>query len=172
MAFYHTFFHRDFSAYGGRVITPPISIISAVEGAYFIPELRPLSADEVVIISALIALLLFYFQKGGTEKVSFTFGPIMGLWFGSLFFGLANIVRAPKVIKAVSPLYVLKFFQENGWKAYLVLGEVILCTTGAKAMHADMGHLGALPVKRAWYLVLIALLINYFGQGAFLLLNP
>jgi KUP system potassium uptake protein len=158
---------------GDGVITPAISIISAVEGVSFIPGLRPLSADEVVIISALIALFLFYFQKGGTERVSFTFGPLMCLWFGSLFFlGLPNIVKAPEVIEAVNPLYALKFFQENGWKAYLVLGEVILCATGSEAMYADMGHLGARPIKRAWYLVLIALLINYFGQGAFLLLNP
>jgi len=158
---------------GDGVITPAISIISAVEGVSFIPGLRPLHPNEVVFISAIIALLLFYFQSGGTEKVSFTFGPVMCLWFGSLFsLGLANIVKAPEVIEALNPVYALRFFQENGWKAYLVLGEVILCATGSEAMYADMGHLGARPIKRAWYLVLIALLVNYFGQGAFLLLNP
>jgi len=158
---------------GDGVITPAISIISAVEGISFIPGLRILSPNEVVLIAVIIALLLFSFQSRGTGKVSSTFGPIMCLWFASLFYlGLANILKAPEVISALNPLYALEFFQNNGWKAYLVLGEVILCATGSEAMYADMGHLGARPIRLAWYTVLIALLTNYFGQGAFLLLNP
>ncbi|HCE80480.1 MAG TPA: potassium transporter Kup [Thermodesulfobacterium commune] len=158
---------------GDGVITPAISIMSAVEGISYIPGLRPLEKTEVVLLSVLIALGLFYFQKRGTEKVSGAFGPIMSLWFLSLFIlGFLNLFLSPEVILAINPWYALEFFKQNGWKAYLILGEVILCATGSEAMYADMGHLGAKPIKRAWYLVLTALVVNYFGQGAFLLRHP
>lgn len=158
---------------GDGVITPAISIMSAVEGISYIPGLRPLEKTEVVLLSVLIALGLFYFQKKGTEKVSGAFGPIMSLWFLSLFIlGFLNLFLSPEVILAINPWYALEFFKQNGWKAYLILGEVILCATGSEAMYADMGHLGAKPIKRAWYLVLTALVVNYFGQGAFLLRHP
>ncbi|WP_028841179.1 KUP/HAK/KT family potassium transporter [Thermodesulfobacterium hveragerdense] len=158
---------------GDGVITPAISIMSAVEGISYIPGLRPLEKTEVVLLSVLIALGLFYFQKRGTEKVSGAFGPIMSLWFLNLFIlGFLNLFLSPEVILAINPWYALEFFKQNGWKAYLILGEVILCATGSEAMYADMGHLGAKPIKRAWYLVLTALVVNYFGQGAFLLRHP
>ncbi|QER42587.1 KUP/HAK/KT family potassium transporter [Thermodesulfobacterium sp. TA1] len=158
---------------GDGVITPAISIMSAVEGISYIPGLRPLEQMEVVLLSVLIAFGLFYFQKRGTEKVSGSFGPIMSLWFLSLFtLGFLQILSRPEVILALNPLYAIEFFQQNGWKSYLILGEVILCATGSEAMYADMGHLGARPIKRAWYLVLTALVVNYFGQGAFLLNHP
>jgi len=158
---------------GDGVITPAISILSAVEGISYIPGFRPLTEMEVVFISILIALGLFTFQSRGTETVSGTFGPIMSLWFGSLFLlGFLNIIKMPEILKAISPHYIFQFFKINGWKAYLVLGETILCATGAEAMYADMGHLGAKPIKQAWKLVFLALVTNYFGQGAYLLLNP
>ncbi len=158
---------------GDCVITPAISIISAVEGISFIPFLRPLTTWEIVLIAILIAFGLFSLQKRGTDKVSGYFGPLMGLWFVSLFgLGLVNLVKAPEVVLALNPTYALEFFQQNGWKAFLVLGEVILCSTGAEAMFADVGHLGVKPIKQAWKIVLLALLTNYFGQGAFLLTHP
>ncbi|BAU23757.1 potassium transporter Kup [Caldimicrobium thiodismutans] len=158
---------------GDGVITPAISILSAVEGISLIPGVPHLTELHIVIISIFIATLLFSFQAKGTEKVSGAFGPVMCLWFLSLFLlGFFYILKVPEVLKAINPLYGIKFLQENGWKGYLALGEIILCATGSEAMYADMGHLGARPIKQAWKLVFIALIINYFGQGAFLILNP
>lgn len=158
---------------GDGVITPAISILSAVEGISLIPGLPKLKEIHIVLISILIATLLFAFQARGTERVSGTFGPIMSLWFISLFaLGIYYIIQVPEVLTAVNPLYGLEFLQREGWRGYLVLGEIILCATGSEAMYADMGHLGAKPIKKAWRLVFIALVINYFGQGAFLLLAP
>ncbi|MFN3505215.1 MAG: KUP/HAK/KT family potassium transporter [Caldimicrobium sp.] len=158
---------------GDGVITPAISILSAVEGIALIPKLPPLSESHIVLISIFIATLLFAFQAKGTEKVSATFGPIMCLWFSTLFaFGLFNILKVPGVLEAINPLYAIDFLRVNGIKGYLILGETILCITGAEAMYADIGHLGATPIKKAWRLVFIALATNYLGQGAFLLQNP
>ncbi|WP_297210014.1 MULTISPECIES: KUP/HAK/KT family potassium transporter [Thermodesulfovibrio] len=158
---------------GDGVITPAISILSAVEGTAFIPGLEGISQASMIFIAILIALTLFLFQKKGTEKVSSAFGPIMCVWFLSLTsLGIYSIFLSPQVLKAVNPYYALEFLMHNGWKGYLVLGEVILCATGAEAMYADMGHLGANPIRKAWAMVFFALFINYFGQGAFLLKNP
>lgn len=158
---------------GDGIITPAISILSAVEGITLIPGISYLSESYIVVISILIGTLLFAFQAKGTERVSGTFGPIMSLWFVSLFtLGLIYILKVPSVLKAFNPLYGLEFLLNHGWKGYLILGEIILCATGSEAMYADMGHLGAKPIKQAWSLVFIALTMNYFGQGAFLLLNP
>lgn len=158
---------------GDGVITPAISILSAVEGVSLIPGLPHLSEGHIVLLSILIATLLFSVQSRGTEKVSGAFGPIMSLWFISLFsLGVLYIFKMPEVLKAINPLYGINFLLQNGWKGYLALGEIILCATGSEAMYADMGHLGARPIKQAWKLVFIALVTNYFGQGAFLLLNP
>ncbi len=158
---------------GDGVITPAISILSAVEGISLIPGLPHLGEMHIVIIGILIATFLFSFQARGTEKVSGAFGPVMGLWFTSLFFfGLFYLLKEPAVLKALNPLYGVEFLLHNGWKGYLALGEIILCATGSEAMYADMGHLGARPIKQAWNFVFLALVINYFGQGAFLLSNP
>ncbi|MCS7215382.1 MAG: KUP/HAK/KT family potassium transporter, partial [Thermodesulfovibrio sp.] len=158
---------------GDGVITPAISILSAVEGTAFIPGLEGISQTVIVFIAIAIAILLFLFQKKGTEKVSSTFGPIMLIWFLSLFvLGFYSILLTPQVLKALNPYYAIEFLVNNGWKGYLVLGEVILCATGSEAMYADMGHLGAKPIRKAWIMVFFALFINYFGQGAFLLRNP
>lgn len=156
---------------GDGVITPAISILSAVEGISLIPNFPPLSERYIIIISIFIATFLFAYQPRGTEKVSATFGPIMTLWFTALFaFGFYYILKVPEVLKAIHPLYALNFLQTHGLKGYLVLGETILCITGSEAMYADMGHLGAKPIKKAWSFVFLALVINYLGQGAFLLL--
>lgn len=158
---------------GDGVITPAISILSAVEGLSLIPKLPPLSEMHIILISIFIATLLFAYQSRGTEKVSATFGPIMLLWFFTLFiFGLYYILKVPQVLKALNPLYAIDFLKSEGFKGYLILGETILCVTGSEAMYTDMGHLGAKPIKKAWRLVFIALAANYFGQGAFLLLFP
>lgn len=158
---------------GDGVITPAISILSAVEGIVFIPGLESISQWSIVLIAIVIAIVLFIFQKKGTEKVASTFGPIMLVWFFSLFVvGIYAILGNPQVLKAVNPYYAIEFLLHNGWAGFLILGEVILCATGAEAMYADMGHLGAKPIRKAWIMVFFALFVNYFGQGAFLLSNP
>ncbi|MCS7279896.1 MAG: KUP/HAK/KT family potassium transporter [Thermodesulfobacteriaceae bacterium] len=158
---------------GDGVITPAISILSAVEGISLIPGLTHLSETYIVGISIIIATFLFYFQSKGTERVSSYFGPVIGIWFLSLFIlGLIYILKVPGVLKAINPLYGIDFLLNQGWKGFLVLGEIILCATGSEAMYADMGHLGANPIKQAWKIGFVALIVNYFGQGAFLFLNP
>jgi KUP system potassium uptake protein len=158
---------------GDGVITPAISILSAVEGSALIPGLEGISQTIIVLISIIIAILLFSFQKKGTEKVAFTFGPIMVIWFSSLFIlGINFILKNPVVLKAINPAYGIEFLLNSGWKGYLILGEIILCATGSEAMYADMGHLGSRPIREAWILVFIALTTNYLGQGAFLLSHP
>jgi KUP system potassium uptake protein len=123
-----------------------------------------------------IAILtaLFLFQSRGTEGVGKIFGPATLLWFLTLaILGLSWIVRQPNVLAAVNPLHGLSFFVKNGFHGYLVLGSVFLVVTGGEALYADMGHFGKAPIRLAWYgLVLPALLLNYFGQGALLMQHP
>jgi len=158
---------------GDGVITPAISILSAVEGAALIPGLEGISKSSIVMIAMFIAVLLFSFQRKGTEKVAVAFGPIMCIWFSSLaFVGILSIYEAPMILNAVNPYYGIKFILENGWKGYFVLGEIILCATGGEALFADMGHLGAKPIRNAWWGVFLVLVLNYLGQGSFLLRHP
>ena len=155
---------------GDGVITPAISILSAVEGLLLIPALAGTKQAVLVLIAALIAFTLFFFQHRGTDKVAKIFGPIMLLYFGSLLVsGLVSIAGMPGIIKAISPHYAFEFFSNNGFAGYIVLSEVILCATGGEALYADMGHLGRKPIVRAWYFVFFALYLNYLGQGAFIL---
>jgi len=155
---------------GDGVITPAISILSAVEGLLLIPSLAGMKQSLLVLIAALIAFTLFFFQSRGTDKVAGIFGPIMALYFGALMVsGLASIAGMPGIIKAISPYYAFEFFHQNGFAGYIVLSEVILCATGGEALYADMGHLGRKPIVRAWYFVFFALYLNYLGQGAFIL---
>ncbi|QOX80195.1 KUP/HAK/KT family potassium transporter [Trichlorobacter lovleyi] len=155
---------------GDGVITPAISILSAVEGLLLIPSLAGMKQSLLVLIAALIAFTLFFFQHRGTDKVARIFGPIMLLYFGSLLVsGLVSIAGMPGIVKAVSPHYAFEFFRQNGFAGYIVLSEVILCATGGEALYADMGHLGRKPIVRAWYFVFFALYLNYLGQGAFIL---
>ncbi len=155
---------------GDGVITPAISILSAVEGLELIPAVGNIEPGSIVLITCIITVLLFSFQFKGTDKVSSSFGPIMVVWFSSLFLsGLFYLIPNPKILLAVSPHYAIEFLMNNGLTGFFVLSEVILCATGGEALYADMGHLGSKPIKHAWYFVFFALLINYFGQGAFIM---
>jgi len=158
---------------GDGVITPAISILSAVEGLQLIPGLEKMGEGTLIFIAALIAIALFIFQRRGSDRVAGSFGPIMLLWFLLLTVsGGASIFSMPGIVKAVNPYYALRFFMENGFAAFLVLSDVILCATGGEALYADMGHLGRKPIIRAWYFVFFALVINYLGQGVFVLQHP
>jgi len=158
---------------GDGVITPAISILSAVEGLVLIPACADLSQGVLILIASAIAVTLFVFQYMGTDKVARAFGPLMVLWFVALSLsGAVAIGEHPGILKAISPWYAINFFLENGVSGFFVLSEVILCATGGEALYADMGHLGRKPILRAWYFVFVALVINYLGQGAFLLSHP
>ncbi len=157
--------------YGDAVITPAISVLSAVEG------IEVVSADfkpYVIPITLIILILLFFIQKKGTSTVGILFGPIMVVWFGVLgLMGVYNIVDNPQIIAAVNPLYAVNFLVEHSLQAFIVLGAVFLVLTGAEALYADMGHFGIKPIRYAWFFIAMpCLLLNYFGQGAMLLNNP
>ncbi|PJA99112.1 MAG: potassium transporter Kup [Ignavibacteriales bacterium CG_4_9_14_3_um_filter_30_11] len=155
---------------GDGVITPAISILSAVEGLELIPWIGHISLNTIILITCIITVFLFSFQYRGTDKVASSFGPIMIIWFVVLFVsGMFYIIKVPEVLKAVSPHYAIQFLSNNGFTGFFILSEVILCATGGEALYADMGHLGAKPIKHAWYFVFFALLINYFGQGAYII---
>ncbi len=159
--------------FGDGVITPAISILSAVEGIVLIPGLEGTSPETLVIIAAIIAIALFSIQKKGTEKIAWAFGPVMALWFLSIAAsGFVSILNVPAVFNAINPYYAFKFLTENGIAGFFVLSQVILCATGGEALYADMGQLGKLPIIRGWYVVFFALLLNYLGQGAFIIQHP
>ncbi len=158
---------------GDSILTPAISILSAVEGAVLIPGLEDLSRTMILLIASVIALVLFSVQSRGTEKVAGAFGPITGVWFISLVLvGMTAITEAPEVLYALNPYWGMHFLVHNGFAGFIALGEIILCATGGEALYADMGHLGAKPIRQAWLGVFFALSINYLGQGAFLLTHP
>lgn len=157
--------------YGDGAITPAISVLSAMEGleigtTAFKPYIVPLTLGVLAI--------LFSFQKYGTARIGVFFGPIVALWFLTLAaLGITGIARNPDVLAALSPSYAFAFFQHEPTMAFLGLGAVFLTLTGAEALYADMGHFGRKPVQLAWFgLVLPALVLNYFGQGALLLAEP
>ena len=156
--------------YGDGVITPAISVLSAVEGLEVAtPALKPF----VIPVTILVLIGLFLFQQKGTEMVGALFGPITLVWFAVLaLLGIINIVKYPDVLAAFSPAYAVNFFAENSTGGFLVLGAVVLAITGTEALYADMGHFGKKPIRLAWSCyVLPALLLNYFGQGALILYN-
>jgi len=158
---------------GDGVITPAISILSAVEGSLLIPGLEDLSQTGIVIISGIIAVVLFFFQKKGTEKVAWAFGPVMVIWFSALALsGIAGIMNEPRVLAGINPYYGIMFMADHGLAGFFILSEVILCATGGEALYADMGHLGREPIVKGWYMVFVVLVINYMGQGAFLATHP
>ncbi len=155
---------------GDGVITPAISILSAVEGLALIPAFAGISQWHLISIAIIITILLFFFQPRGTDQVTSIFGPVMVLWFLALAVsGTISLLRYPSVLKAVNPMYFIEFFRNNGFAGFLVLSEVILCATGAEALYADMGHLGKKPIVRAWRVVFFALVLTYLGQGAYIL---
>ena len=158
---------------GDGVITPAISILSAVEGLVLIPGLKEMRQSSLIAIACIIAFLLFIFQKKGTERVARAFGPLMLLWLAALSIsGIISIAKAPQICRAINPYYAFTFLCHNGIAGFFVLSEVILCATGGEALYADMGHFGPKPIIRAWYFVFFALLLNYLGQGAFIITHP
>jgi KUP system potassium uptake protein len=155
---------------GDGVITPAISILSAVEGLKLIPGMESTGLRTIILITSIITVLLFAIQFKGTSKVALSFGPIMLFWFISLFLsGFFYLIHMPGIFLAFNPMYAIEFFIHNGLPGFFVLSEVILCATGGEALYADMGHLGGKPIRRAWSFVFFALIINYFGQGAYIL---
>jgi KUP system potassium uptake protein len=158
---------------GDGVITPAISILSAVEGVLLIPGLETTPQIYLMLVAAVIAIGLFSFQARGSERVAWAFGPVMVLWFGTLAAcGLTALVSAPQVLLAINPAIGITYLLHNGLAGFLILSSVILCATGGEALYADMGHLGRAPIVRAWHIVFVALAINYLGQGAFLINHP
>jgi KUP system potassium uptake protein len=157
--------------YGDSMITPAISVLSAVEG---LEIATPAFAGLVVPATVAILVGLFALQPRGTSRVGSLFGPVTLAWFAALAgLGVAGIAREPAVLAAVSPWYAVRFFAESGWHGFLVLAAVFLVVTGGEALYADMGHFGRRPIRLAWFvLVLPALLLNYFGQGALVLQDP
>ena len=157
--------------YGDGVITPAISVLSAVEG---LEVATPFFQPYVVPATIVILVALFVFQKHGTARMGIVFGPVIVVWFLTLAaLGLYRLVEVPAVLAAVNPAWALRFFAANGWQAFVVLGSVFLVATGAEALYADMGHFGRLPIRLGWFaIVLPSLLLNYFGQGALLISEP
>lgn len=157
--------------YGDGIITPAISVLSAVEG---LEVATPAFTKFVVPITIVILVGLFLFQRHGTGRIGSVFGPIMLIWFGTLaIMGISGILRDPSVITAVNPAHAFRFFVRNGFHGFLVLGAVFLVATGGEALYADMGHFGERPIQVDWFgFVGPSLLLNYFGQGALLIHNP
>ena len=156
--------------YGDGMITPAITVLGAIEG---ITVATPVFEPYVVPVSVAILIVVFSVQQYGTHRIGRLYGPIMVLWFAVLaVLGISWIVRQPVVLDAVNPLHAINFFRENGLHAIAVLGAVFLVVTGGESLYADLGHFGTRPIRLAWFtLVLPALLLNYFGQGALLLTN-
>jgi KUP system potassium uptake protein len=156
---------------GDGMITPAISVISAVEG---IGVVTTKAQPFIVPISAAVLLGLFLIQSRGTQRVGNLFGPIMSLWFFAIAgAGLISIIAHPQILLAINPYHALYFVKHHGWYGFLIFGAVILCLTGAEALYADLSHFGRLPITRAWYgVVFPALMLNYFGQGANVIGNP
>ena len=157
--------------YGDGMITPAITVLGAVEG---LKVATPVFDPYVVPIAVVILIAVFAIQRHGTHRVGRLFGPVMVAWFAAIaVLGIVPVFSQPVVLTAVDPRHALTFFEEHGWHGFAVLGAVFLVVTGGEALYADMGHFGKRPIRVAWFsLVLPALLLNYFGQGALLLTNP
>ena len=157
--------------YGDGVLTPAISVLSAVEGLSLV---APVLNRLVVPMTALILIGLFFFQKRGTGQVGAVFGPVTFIWFVTLaMLGVSHLVREPHVLAAVNPVRAIDFFVRNRWHGFITLGTVFLVVTGGEALYADLGHFGKRPIRVAWFAVALpGLLLNYFGQGALLLRAP
>jgi len=157
---------------GDGVITPAISLLSAVEGILLLPGFEETGGFVLLLAAAGIALCLFIFQRRGTEQVAWAFGPVMVIWFAALAVtGIISIISAPQVLLALSPAYAAGFLFANGWESLLAMSAVILCVTGGEALYADMGHLGREPIVKGWMVVFPALVLNYLGQGAYVVVT-
>lgn len=157
--------------YGGAMITPAISVLSAVEG---LDVAAPQLDRYVIPITVVILVGLFAVQRHGTAKVGAMFGPLTLVWFAVLaVFGVSGILQAPEVLLAVDPRHAIRYFADNGMNGYFALYAIFLVTTGGEALYADLGHFGRVPIRRVWFtFVLPSLLLNYFGQGALLIVDP
>ena len=157
--------------YGDGVITPAISVLSAVEG---LEVVSPAFKKSVIPLTLVILLALFWVQKRGTAGIGKFFGPITLVWFAAIsLLGVSHIVHHPQILWAISPHYALGFIWNNPGTTFIILGAVVLCVTGGEALYADMGHFGKKPIRLAWFSVVMpALTLNYFGQGALLLSEP
>lgn len=156
---------------GDGMLTPAISVLSAIEGLEII---EPALASWVLPITSIILLTLFAFQRLGTAKIGIAFGPIIFVWFFTLgVLGIVQIIQNPIVLNAINPYYAIEFLHATGWRGYGLLGGVFLVVTGGEALYADLGHFGRNPIKLSWFCVALpGLLLNYFGQAAYLLNNP
>jgi KUP system potassium uptake protein len=157
--------------YGDAIITPAISVMSAVEG---LSAIEPGFTAWVVPLSLVILVMLFILQARGTERVGRLFGPVMLVWFAVLgVLGAWQIVQHPAVLWALNPLYGLRLIGDRGFGIFWAFGSIVLAVTGAEALYADMGHFGRAPIRRAWFaIVLPGLMLNYFGQGALIMSDP
>jgi KUP system potassium uptake protein len=157
--------------FGDGVITPAISVLSAVEG---LKVVTPIFDPFIIPITVAIIIILFVFQFFGTGKIGLLFGPIIAIWFVVLaLLGVQGIFTNPSVLRAIDPSWGIRFFMENGLRGFFVLGSVFLVCTGGEALYADMGHFGRKPISLSWFsLAMPALVLNYFGQGSLLLQNP
>jgi KUP system potassium uptake protein len=157
--------------YGDGVITPAISVLSAVEG---LEVVSPAFKKAVIPLTLVILLVLFWVQKRGTAGIGKFFGPITLVWFGVIaLLGVSHIATNPQILWAISPHYALSFIWNHTGTTFIILGAVVLCVTGGEALYADMGHFGKKPIRLAWFAVVMpALTLNYFGQGALLLSEP
>ena len=157
--------------YGDAIITPAISVLSAVEG------MEVISSDftrYVIPVTIVILVMLFFIQKTGTAVVGNLFGPVMLVWFAVIgLMGLNQVIENPLIFAAINPMYAFKFMEEHSLQGFIVLGAVFLVLTGAEALYADMGHFGVKPIRMGWFFIVMpCLILNYFGQGAMFLNNP
>lgn len=159
--------------YGDSMITPSVSVLSSVEGLILVPAFKEL-AHFIIPLAVIILIGLFMIQKHGTARIGKLFGPVMMLWFLTLaVLGIYGIISNPVVLKALNPYWAIQFIYFNKTVGILILSAVVLALTGAESLYADMGHFGRSPISRAWFfLVFPALISNYFGQGAMILLKP
>jgi KUP system potassium uptake protein len=157
--------------FGDSLITPAISVLSAVEG---LKVVSPQLGKYVIYISLALVSILFAIEKFGTGKIGTFFGPIMLLWFLTIgYFGLLEIIDKPSILRALNPMYGLNFLFKHQGVSIAILGAIVLAITGGEALYSDMGHFGRSPIKFSWFLIVFpALLLNYFGQGALLISEP
>lgn len=156
---------------GDAMLTPAISVLSAIEGLKII---TPEFDDFVIPVTIIILVTLFFFQYRGTGRIGQFFGPIILLWFAVIgFIGATHIYENPAVLRAINPYYAYEFFHHHGWTAYALLGGVFLVVTGGEALYGDLGHFGRSPIRYGWFMVVLpGLVLNYYGQGAFLIHHP
>ena len=157
--------------FGDSLITPAISVLSAVEG---LKVVSPALGKYVIYISLILVSILFAVEKFGTGKIGAIFGPIMLIWFATIgYLGLLEIIDKPSILKALDPIYGINFLINYSGVSIAILGAIVLAITGGEALYSDMGHFGRTPIKFSWFLIVFpALLLNYFGQGALLIADP